>query len=144
MKSIGIVLLLSLFPLLCFAQVSNRQAAVEIVAPKAPAPVIANGKRVLVYELHVTNFGKGPLALRRIEIAGVADLSGDTLTKSLSPVGESSDPARPRRRPSRDCASVARASERKAGASGTEASLGVRSSRSKGVPRSRSGLPSIS
>jgi hypothetical protein len=64
------------------------------VAPKAPAPVIANGKRVLVYELHVTNFGKGPLALRRIEIAGVADLSGDTLTKSLSPVGESSDPAR--------------------------------------------------
>jgi hypothetical protein len=47
-----------------------------------PTPVVAAGKRVLVYELHITNFGANTLTLRRIEVAGV-DFTGESLTKML-------------------------------------------------------------
>jgi hypothetical protein len=52
------------------SQAVPRQTPVEITTPKNPTPVVANGSRVLVYELHVTNFGTRPLVLRRIEVSG--------------------------------------------------------------------------
>jgi hypothetical protein len=51
-----------------WAQPSVRQTPVEVVTPAPPIPVVVDGKRVLVYELHVTNFGLTPLAVRRIDI----------------------------------------------------------------------------
>jgi hypothetical protein len=62
--------------LLCFmgssvradAQLSPRPPRVEITNPKPPAPVLADGKRVLVYELHVTNFGRGALGFHQIDV----------------------------------------------------------------------------
>jgi len=50
------------------AQSSQRQAAVEVSILKAPTPVMADGKRLLGYELHVTNFDSHPLQLRSVEI----------------------------------------------------------------------------
>lgn len=50
------------------AQAPQRQAPVEVSIPKAPTPVMADGKRILGYELHVTNFGSRPLQLRSVEI----------------------------------------------------------------------------
>ncbi len=63
-----LVLVLAQAPRALPAQLSARQARVEIVAPAAPRPVVAAGKRVLVYELHVTNQGRGPLAFREIDV----------------------------------------------------------------------------
>ncbi len=37
--------------------ISARPSPVEVVTPKPPTPVIIEGDRVLVYELHITNFG---------------------------------------------------------------------------------------
>ena len=50
------------------AQASQRQALVEVSTPKAPTPIIADGKWLLGYELHVTNFDSRPLQLRSIEV----------------------------------------------------------------------------
>jgi murein DD-endopeptidase len=50
------------------AQVQPRQARVEVSIPKSPAPVMADGKRLLGYELHVTNFDPHPLHLRSVEV----------------------------------------------------------------------------
>jgi hypothetical protein len=72
--------------------VSERPSPVEVVNPIAPQPVIADGKQVLAYELHITNFGKTPLVLRHLEVFGdgeeILDLSADALTKSLVPIGD--------------------------------------------------------
>jgi hypothetical protein len=76
------------------AQLSPRQARVEIVAPEAPRPVVAAGKRVLVYELHVTNLGRGPLAFREIDVwdgggkaASLAAYRDTALAHALEPGG---------------------------------------------------------
>ncbi|MGH7652821.1 MAG: M23 family metallopeptidase [Gemmatimonadaceae bacterium] len=61
-------LLLALAPLSAKAQIAPRQARVEVIAPKPPIPVVVDGKRVLVYELHVTNFGRGALRFRDIAV----------------------------------------------------------------------------
>ena len=50
------------------AQASQRQAPVEVSIPKAPTQVMADGKRLLGYELHVTNFDSHPLQLRSVEV----------------------------------------------------------------------------
>jgi murein DD-endopeptidase MepM/ murein hydrolase activator NlpD len=82
---------LPLYPLV--AQVTARGARVEVSSPASPIPVLANGRRVLAYELRVTNFGMGPLVFRQIEIfAGtqgrrIADYRDDTLTQLIQPVG---------------------------------------------------------
>jgi murein DD-endopeptidase len=75
------------------ADVSPRQSAVEAVAPKPPTPVAADGKRLLVYELHITNLGTVPLRLKRIDVAGGApshlhvDFTGDALAHMLTLIG---------------------------------------------------------
>ena len=61
---------------------------------------MADGKRVLVYELHITNFGSTAFELKRIEIFGAGgqsplqDLNGEELKKCLRPLGEAADPAK--------------------------------------------------
>ena len=59
---------------LILATLGPRQAPVEVVAPAPPIPVVTHGRRVLAYELHITNFGQSALTLTRIEVAsaGVA------------------------------------------------------------------------
>lgn len=79
--------------LLLLAQISNRPSPVEVLAPMPPTAVNADGKRVLAYELHITNLGANTLVLRHIEVAGF-DYSGDVLAKMLRPAGESPEPAR--------------------------------------------------
>lgn len=56
------------------AQSPSRQSPVEVAIPKPPTPVLANGRWVLVYELHLTNLsavtsvGPQELTLRSVEI----------------------------------------------------------------------------
>jgi hypothetical protein len=82
------------------AAVSVRPTPVEVLTPKPPTPVMADGKRVLVYELHITNFGSTPFELQRLEISSqdsanrLQTLSGEDLKKCLRPLGDASDPAK--------------------------------------------------
>jgi hypothetical protein len=46
-----------------------RQAPIEFRVPKPPTPVITGGKRVLVYEIHITNFGSRRLLLRQVDVS---------------------------------------------------------------------------
>lgn len=64
---IGIALLLSLATGL-FGR--ERGPRVEVVCPADPIPVRLHDKRVLVYELHVTNFDVVPLTLKQLEVFG--------------------------------------------------------------------------
>jgi len=80
--------LLALFAVAVSLHAAPRPSRVEVTTPKPPTPVRADGKRVLAYELHITNFGATPLVLQRIEIAGVADFAGKELASMLSPVGQ--------------------------------------------------------
>src|SRR5215831_11471446 len=48
----------------------ERGPRVEVVCPTAPIPVRMNDKRVLVYELHVTNFDVVPLTLEQLDVSG--------------------------------------------------------------------------
>jgi murein DD-endopeptidase len=50
----------------CFAR--ERGPRVEVVCPSPPIPVTIDKNKVLVYELHVTNFDTVPLTLKRVEI----------------------------------------------------------------------------
>src|SRR5437879_11167232 len=69
-----LALLLMLPTVAAFAQIgasaetSSRPSPVEAINPKPPTPVVIDQKRVLVYELHITNFGQNALLFRRIEI----------------------------------------------------------------------------
>lgn len=91
------ILFACLFPVLLHGQVMPppRQAPVEVTVPKPPSPVIADGQLVLVYELHVTNFGARPLVLRSLEIFSqgtasnrpVAILQDSTLAAAFQAVG---------------------------------------------------------
>jgi murein DD-endopeptidase len=85
-------------PLRLLAQSSERPTPVEVVAPKPPTPVTAMGKRVFVYELHVTNLGSAPIAFRRVQVYAGSDnrsagsralqvLSDSALRNALAPVG---------------------------------------------------------
>jgi len=72
------------------AQMSDRHARVEVVCPKEPIPVSVNGQTTLVYELHVTNFGRGALELRELAIdagAHLATYRDSALAALLQPAG---------------------------------------------------------
>jgi hypothetical protein len=93
-RTVLLVFVLAQAPRTVPAQLSARQARVEIVAPAAPRPVVAAGKRVLVYELHVTNLGRGPLAFREIDVwdgggkaASLATYRDTALAHALAPGG---------------------------------------------------------
>lgn len=88
-----------------FAQSSARPSPVEVVTPKPPTAVVIEGKRVLVYELHITNFGPSALTLTEIQVFTsvngssptektgddrLACYSGSSLSQLLRPVDESS------------------------------------------------------
>jgi murein DD-endopeptidase len=83
------------------AQLSERPARVEVVAPKAPIPVIVDGKRVLAYELHVTNFGRGALGFHEIDVLNanasareIVSYRDTALKNLLQPIGSPSDARR--------------------------------------------------
>src|SRR5579863_7617723 len=46
----------------------ERGPRVEVGCPSPPIPVVIGKNKVLVYELHVTNFDTVPLTLKRVEI----------------------------------------------------------------------------
>jgi murein DD-endopeptidase len=66
---------------------------VDLTVPFAPRPVNAERARHLVYELHITNFGRADLTLERVEVASprgdtiLAAYSGDSLSGILSRPG---------------------------------------------------------
>jgi hypothetical protein len=60
--------------------------------------VIIEGKRVLIYELHITNFGPSALTLTAIQVfassgESLADYGGPALSELLHPVGDDSQMA---------------------------------------------------
>jgi len=69
--------------------VNTEGAPGALLRATAPRPVNAEGTRHLLYELHITNFGRADLTLERIEVwsAGgdtvLATYSGDSLTGVL-------------------------------------------------------------
>jgi len=68
-RSLCLVLLYSPFAATAIrAQSVERQAPVEVTIPEPPAPVMGGGKRLFVYEVHVTNFGARPMTLQSVEI----------------------------------------------------------------------------
>lgn len=52
-------------------------APAEIRIPILPTPVKANGRLLLVYEIHITNFQASEIALNRVEVYG--DATNDTI-----------------------------------------------------------------
>jgi murein DD-endopeptidase len=72
----------------------ERPAAipVDLSVPFAPRPVSAESQRHLLYELHVTNFGRADLTLERIDVLGdkaniVATYEGEALAGVLARPG---------------------------------------------------------
>src|SRR5579864_5435501 len=82
------------------AQSSARPSPVEVLVPKPPTPVTIEGKTVLVYELHITNFGPSSLKLTEIQVFGagsgasgdktLGDYTGSSLSELLRPIDDSS------------------------------------------------------
>jgi murein DD-endopeptidase len=75
---------------------------IELRVPMAPQPAVALGRTHLAYEVHITNFGTGPLRLDRLEVVTpdgtfVGAWSGAPLRQRVMPIGASSpaDPAAP-------------------------------------------------
>jgi hypothetical protein len=64
-------------------------APVEIRIPILPTPVKANGRLLLVYEIHITNFQAREIALNRVEVYGdvtnqtIATLKEDSLLAAI-------------------------------------------------------------
>lgn len=83
----------ALIPVATSAETSGRPSPVEVVNPKPPIPVVIDQRRVLVYELHITNFGQTALVFRRIEVfpeegnVPIATYSDAALAKMLTVVG---------------------------------------------------------
>lgn len=50
------------------AQAARLPPQLEFRIPKPPTVLSAGGGRVLVYELHLTNFGASPVTVRRLEV----------------------------------------------------------------------------
>src|SRR5690349_6880789 len=95
-ESASCVLLISVVLLLAWAapasaQSSARPSPVEVMVPKPPTPVMTEGQRVLVYELHITNFGPSELILTGIQVFAsggekLAEYNGPALSELLHPV----------------------------------------------------------
>ena len=65
-------------------QPTSLQQAFDLQVPWRPMPVMLSGKRLLQYELHLTNFASKDLALKRVEVvdsagAVLADLKDSEL-----------------------------------------------------------------
>jgi murein DD-endopeptidase MepM/ murein hydrolase activator NlpD len=78
---------------------SPSDASVDVIVPEPPIPFRgADGQSHLLYELHVTNFSRDKLRLRRIEILGdrgpIASFEGRVLLDILTPVGIDADDTR--------------------------------------------------
>jgi hypothetical protein len=76
----------------CFAR--ERRPRVEVVCPSPPIPVTIGKNKVLVYELHLTNFDVVPLTLQRISIFAdrenpdpLASLEGEKLSAAMIRIG---------------------------------------------------------
>ena len=72
----------------------ERGPRVEVVCPSPPIPVVIGKNKVLVYELHVTNFDTVPLTFKRLEIfagrasAGIlVTLEGEKLSAAMTRIG---------------------------------------------------------
>jgi len=73
---------------------------VDIVAGPSPQPVMANGRPMLLYELHLTNFVSLPIELTRVEVwsdgsSPVASYEGQALRGMVVPVDELSSSRSP-------------------------------------------------
>src|SRR6266404_1485773 len=72
-----------------FAQDAGKQsprprpidAPVEVFVPVPPTPFQADGKTHLVYEVHLTNFGRQECTLTRIDVPSLATYAGDDLAR---------------------------------------------------------------
>jgi hypothetical protein len=99
----GLWFTVSLTAIPSLAQSSAHPSPVEVVTPKPPTPVMVEGRLVLVYELHITNFASSPMKLTEIQVFAVADktvptgvmgsdkladYTGSSLAELLHPVGE--------------------------------------------------------
>jgi murein DD-endopeptidase len=76
----------------CFAR--ERGPRVEVVCPSPPIPATIDKNKVLVYELHVTNFDTVPLTLKSVEILAneeskepLVTLERDKLSAAMIRVG---------------------------------------------------------
>ena len=65
----------------------------DMAAPFRPSPVLIAGKRLLRYELHLTNFSSLPLTLKRIDILDsatgttLATVEGDAISRRIKWMG---------------------------------------------------------
>jgi murein DD-endopeptidase len=76
----------------CFGR--ERGPRVEVVCPSAPIPVTIGKNRVLVYELHLTNFDVVPLTVKRISVFATGEnpdplitLEGEKLSTAMMRIG---------------------------------------------------------
>ena len=93
-RSAVVALVVAALPTYLSAQRDHPSAIpVDVVVPFAPRAVNAEGKRHLVYELHITNFGHGDLTLERVEVLSargdtvLSTYGGDSLNGVLSRPG---------------------------------------------------------
>src|SRR6266404_7207503 len=56
-------------------------APIDVVVPVPPTPFQADGKTHLVYEIHLTNFGRQECVLTRVEVPSLASYTGDELAR---------------------------------------------------------------
>lgn len=77
----------------CFAR--ERGPRVDVLCPAPPIPVKLGQQRVLVYELHITNFDTMPLTLKQVEVYGddeskvaLSTLVDASFSKAVIHVGE--------------------------------------------------------
>lgn len=89
----------------CIGTPARAQAGPPVPAiievPFAPVPVTSDGKTLLVYELHVTDFSRTPLTLMSVEVLAdaavpvrLAQYAGDELLQRLVVVRSASDSTR--------------------------------------------------
>jgi murein DD-endopeptidase MepM/ murein hydrolase activator NlpD len=73
------------------AQLAPRPPRVEVISPAPPIAAIIDGQRVLVYELHLTNFGRGALGIRRVDVRDAGARSA--ASESVAPLATYADTA---------------------------------------------------
>ena len=83
----------------CFSR--ERGPRIEVVCPSPPIPVTIGNNKVLVYELHLTNFDMVPLTLKRIEIFAtqlstepLTTFEDDKLSAAMTPRGSGDEHVR--------------------------------------------------
>jgi murein DD-endopeptidase len=85
------------------APARERGPRVEVACPWSPIPVTIGEDRVLVYELHITNFDKVPLTLSKLEVFGdtgtpaLESASDDALGPTMVNLGSNASDKQTRR-----------------------------------------------